>query len=437
MGVVPWLMIAVLIAANALYVAAEFAAVGVRRSRIRQLADEGNRFARMLAPALSDASTLDRYVAACQIGITLSSLVLGAYGQAALAPPFAELLGSWGQFHPAVAESAAAVVVLIGLTVLQVVLGELVPKSLALQYSTSTALYTVLPMRWSLALFAWFIAILNGSGLAILRMLGVPYGSHRHVHSPEEIDLLIAESRDGGLLEEDEHQRLHEALHLATLTARELMVPRRQIEALPADTPLDEALDRIGEAPFTRWPVYEGTLDHIIGMVHAKDLMLQPFGPQQPCSLADAMRPAVFVPESVTADRILAILREKRTHQAIVFDEYGGTAGLVTIEDVLSELLGEVEDEFKGPWPRPERLPDGRVRLPGSLHLEAASEWVGVRWEGSSVTVGGYITEVLGRIPAPGEVASLGDIKVEVESVEHRAVASVLVSLPPPTEDGD
>jgi len=209
MGVVPWLMIAVLIAANALYVAAEFAAVGVRRSRIRQLADEGNRFARMLAPALSDASTLDRYVAACQIGITLSSLVLGAYGQAALAPPFAELLGSWGQFHPAVAESAAAVVVLIGLTVLQVVLGELVPKSLALQYSTSTALYTVLPMRWSLALFAWFIAILNGSGLAILRMLGVPYGSHRHVHSPEEIDLLIAESRDGGLLEEDEHQRLH------------------------------------------------------------------------------------------------------------------------------------------------------------------------------------------------------------------------------------
>lgn len=429
-----WLVILFLIAINALYVAAEFAAVSVRRSKIRQLADEGHRLARQLLPALQEAATLDRYVAACQIGITLSSLVLGAYGQATLAEALVPLCTRWGGLQEAAAQSTSAIVVLVGLTIVQVILGELVPKSLALQYSTQTALYTVVPMRWSITLFSWFIALLNGSGIAILNWLHVPYGGHRHIHSPEEIDLLIAESRDGGLLEEDEHHRLHEALHLTTRTAGELMVPRRYITAIDIDTPLEDVLAQVGEGPYTRVPVYRDALDNIVGIIHAKELMLRYFDADGLQSLTEVIRPAVFVPESVTADRLVAILREQRSHQAIVIDEYGGLEGLVTLEDVLTELLGEVGDEFKTDQPEPESLPDGRVRLPGLLHLDDVAEWTGVPWDGEATTVGGYVAEVLGHIPAIGERTHIDGVLVEVERMENHAVVTILVT-PVPLQD--
>ena len=432
-----WLVIVLLIAINALYVAAEFAAVSVRRSKIRQLADDGNRFARWLLPALQDAARLDRYVAACQIGITLSSLVLGAFGQATLARELTPLFAAWGDMQIVAAQSTSAIIVLIGLTVLQVVFGELVPKSLALQYSTQAALYTVVPMRWSLTLFSWFIAILNGSGIAILKWLRVPYGGHRHIHSPEEIDLLIAESRDGGLLEADEHHRLHEALHLTTRTAGELMVPRRYVTAIDIETPLEDVLAQVGEGPYTRVPVYQDSLDNIVGIVHAKDLMLRFFDPGGLTALSEVMRPAVFVPENVTADRLLTILREQRSHQAIIIDEYGGVEGLVTLEDVLTELLGEVGDEFKADQPEPETLPDGRVRLPGLLHLDGIAHWTGVPWEGEAATVGGHVTAMLGHIPTLGERIHIDGVLVEIERMEGHAVTAVLITPAPPREEED
>ena len=432
-----WLVIVILIAVNALYVAAEFAAVSVRRSKIRQLADEGNRFARRLLPALQDAATLDRYVAACQIGITLSSLVLGAFGQATLARELTPLFIDWGGLQTVAAQSTSAIVVLVGLTVLQVVFGELVPKSLALQYSTQAAIYTIMPMRWSLTLFSWFIAILNGSGIAILKWLRVPYGGHRHIHSPEEIDLLIAESRDGGLLEADEHHRLHEALHLTTRTAGELMVPRRYITAIDIDTPLEDVLVQVGEGPYTRVPVYRDSLDNIVGIIHAKDLMLRYFDPGGLTAISEVMRPAVFVPESITADRLLGTLREQRSHQAVVIDEYGGVEGLVTLEDVLTELLGEVGDEFKADQPEPETLADGRVRLPGLLHLDGIAQWTGIPWEGEASTVGGYITEMLGHIPVAGEQTTINGVPVEVECMESHAIVSVLIRPLPSREEDE
>jgi CBS domain containing-hemolysin-like protein len=430
-----WLVILILISVNALYVAAEFAAVSVRRSKIRQLADEGNLFARRLLPALQDAAMLDRYVAACQIGITLSSLVLGAFGQATLAREFVPYFVEWGGLQTVAAQSTSAVVVLVGLTLLQVVFGELVPKSLALQYSTQAALYTIMPMRVSLTLFSWFIAILNGSGIAILKWLRVPYGGHRHIHSPEEIDLLIAESRDGGLLEEDEHHRLHEALQLTTRTAGELMVPRRYITAVDIDMPLEQVLVLVGEGPYTRVPVYRNSLDNIVGIIHAKDLMLRFFDPGGLAALSQVMRPAVFVPEHATTDRLLTTLREQRSHQAIVIDEYGGVEGLVTLEDVLTELLGEVGDEFKADQPEPETLPDGRVRLPGLLHLDGIEQWTGIPWEGEASTVGGYVTEVLEHIPAEGERTTIDGVVVEVERMENHAVVSILITPVPAREE--
>ena len=225
-------VILLLILLTALYVAAEFAAVGARRSRLRRLAEDGNALAARILPVVDDAHELDRYIAVSQIGITLSSLILGAYGQAAIAPRVAPLLVSVFGLEADTAESTAAVIVLLTLTILAMIVGELVPKSLALQNPTRAALMTVLPMQWSQRLFSWTIDALNGSGAILLRLLRVPSTGHRHVHSPEEIELLIAESRDGGLLEPEEQVRLHRALRLGLRTASQLMVPRGRLSAI-------------------------------------------------------------------------------------------------------------------------------------------------------------------------------------------------------------
>lgn len=421
-------IIVLLVLATSLYVAAEFAAVSVRRSRIRQMAEEGHALAARLLPMLEDPRQLDRYIAACQIGITLSSLVLGAFGQATLAVELTPLLEAWGGMQTLAAQSTAAVVVLILLTALHVVLGELIPKSLALQYPTQTALYTYLPMRWSLSLYSWFIPMLNGSGWAILKLFRVPQAGHRHIHSPEEIDLMIVESRDGGLLHPDEQRRLQRALKLGVRPVRQLMVPRTRMSAIDVDTPIEKALRELADSPYTRLPVYKGTDDHIVGMLHTKDLVVHyvEHGPVN--SINDLMRPILKVPEETNADRLLTLLREHRSHQAIVIDELGEVTGLVTLEDVLEEVFGEVADEFKTSLPRPERLPDGRVRLPGFLRLDQAEPWIGLLWQGEADTVGGHIINVLGRLPETGEQLVIDGVELEVEQRANHVIASILVT---------
>ena len=348
------LVILFLILLTGLYVAAEFAAVGARRSRLRRLAEDGNGLAARILPVVEDAHELDRYIAVSQVGITLSSLILGAYGQATLAPAVVPLLQTVG-LEPDTAESTAAAVVLLTLTVLAMIVGELVPKSLALNDPTRTALYTVLPMQWSLRLFSWPIDALNGSGALLLRLLRVPSTGHRHVHSPEEIELLIAESRDGGLLEPEEQVRLHRALRLGLRTASQLMVPRERLAAIDISMPLPEVFATVTTSPFSRLPVYRGDLDHVAGMLHTKDLVTEFVKGTHRRSLASLLRPIVRVPHDMPADRLLAFLRERRSHQALVVNAVGSVIGLITLEDVVAELLGGVADEFKTARRRPPR----------------------------------------------------------------------------------
>lgn len=426
MTLLPLLVILVLIALTALYVAAEFAAVSVRRSRIRQRAEQGDAAAIRLLPYLDDPQALDTYIAASQIGITLTSLIVGAYGQATLAGPLAGVIQSVRSMSDGAARSTAAGIILVSLTVLAMVLGELVPKSLALQFPTQVALRTSLPMRWSLVVFSVFIKFLNGSGALALRAMGVQPAGHRHIHSPEEIDLLIAESRDGGLLEPDEHRRLRRALQLGIRPARHLMVPRQEIVAVDIDTPADQVLRRMAETPYTRLPVFRGDIDHVEGLLHTKDLFRGYLAGGQLASVRQLMRPILMVHESVTADRLLTLMREKRSHLAIVMDEFGGVAGLVTLDDVLTEVMGEVADEFRANDPRPERLDDGRVRLPGWLRLDEAEPWIGMLWEGEADTVGGRVMEELGHVPRPGEALTIDGVQVVVEEVSGHAVSSVL-----------
>ena len=419
-------VVGALILINAVYVAAEFAAVGVRHSRIQQLAADGNRLAAWLLPFIESPAALDRYIAACQIGITLSSLVLGAYAQATFAVWLTPLFVQLGDLQAVAAQSVSAATVLLVLTVAQVIFAELVPKSLALQYPTQSALYSLLPLLASLWLYRPFITWLNGTGLLLLRLLGSPSSTHRHIHSPEEIALLIAESRDGGLLEPDEHRRLQRALRLNLRQAKQLMVPRRRIEAVAVDTPLDEVTSLVAQSPFSRLPVYRGSTDNIVGMLHTKDLVRWRVSGPSDATLATLLRPIASVHESVTIDRVIRELRERRSHQALVVDEFGGTAGLVTLEDVVSELLGDVGDEFKAGEPVAETLPDGRVRLPGGMAVDDAAAFLNAGWETDATTVGGLVTAALGRLPAPGDRATAGDYEFEVERVVGLAPESVI-----------
>ena len=428
------LIIAALIVINAVYVGAEFAAVSVRRSRVQQLASEGNPLAAWLLPLIESPAALDRYIAACQIGITLSSLVLGAYAQRTIAVELAPLFGRLGGLQDVAAQSTSAVAVLLVLTVAQVIFAELVPKSLALQYPTQAALYTLVPMVPSLWLYRPFIKWLNGTGLLLLRLLGSPSQTHRHIHSPDEIELLIADSRDGGLLDPDEHRRLQRALRLNLRQAKQLMVPRPRISALDINTPLSEIVDLVAQSPFSRLPVYRDSIDDVVGMLHTKDLVRWRIDGGPETTLARLLRPIVSVHESVTADRVLRELRARHSQQALVVDESGGTAGLLTLEDVLSELLGDVGDEFKAGDPVGQALPDGRIRVPGSMAVLDASALLGTEWETEATTVSGLVTAALGHLPVPGERVTVGRYEFEVERVVNRALDSALARRVVPEE---
>ena len=434
-------VVVVLTVLTALYVAAEFSAISVRRSRVRQMAEDGHFLALRLAPFVADARKLDTYIAASQIGITLTSLILGAYGQAAITPTITQWIMPWADGDAAWALSVASIATLVALTTFNVIVGELVPKTLALQHPTPVALATVMPMLWSLTLYRPFIGVLNGSGNLILRLFGVQQSGHRHVHSPEELELLIAESRDGGLLEPDEHRRLQRALRLNLRQAKQLMVPRPKISAIDINTPLNKVIDVVSQSPFSRVPVYRDSIDNIVGMLHIKDLVrwLVGDGGTGTTTLAGLIRPMASVHESVTVDRVLRQLRERRSHQALVVDEFGGTAGLLTLEDVLSELLGDVGDEFRPGEPVPEELPDGRMRLPGSLSVEDAEVLLRTSFETDATTVGGLVTAALGHLPVAGERVNVGAFELTVEQVARRAVETVLARRlsPEPGEDDE
>jgi len=336
--VTAWAILTLLVLTNGLYVAAEFGAVGVRRSRVRRLAEDGHILARWLLPYIEHPDALVRYLSASQIGITLSSLTVGAYAEARFGAPLDAALQQWLDLQPAAARSLGGVIILLGLTAGQLVVGELVPKSLALRHPTETALFTVVPMRWSLALFRPFAAVLNTTTRLVLRAFGVGLSGHRHIHSPEELELLIAESRDGGLLEPDEHHRLHRALQLGLRTARDLMVPLSRVTMLQVDTPWTEVVRLISTTPFSRIPVYRDAPNRIVGTLRVKDFIAH-YAAEGATPIARLVRPIAGVREDLAADRVVALLRERRAHQAVVVDASGVALGLVTIQDVLNELL--------------------------------------------------------------------------------------------------
>jgi CBS domain containing-hemolysin-like protein len=419
--------ITLMIVANAFYVAAEFATVSARKTRLVQMADDGDDLAKRLLPIVNNRTALDNYVAACQVGITISSLVLGAYGQNTVANLLAPILVNLGGFAETVAYSISAISVLIILTTLQVVLGELFPKSIAIQYPEKTALWVVVPMKWSLFVFKPFIWLLNGSGNLVLKLMRLDHtAGHSHVHSPEEIELLVGESHEGGVLDAEEQQMLRNAFRLRGLMARQVMVPRTRLVAAPINKTVDELVELACRAGFSRIPLYKNSIDNIIGLVHIKDLFrLRLQGEQNP---RPSLREITYVPESLPVAEVWAMLNSRRHYIAIVLDEYGGTAGLVTIEDLVEEVFGDVQDEFDDELPLISSDKEGRIHLRGDLLVNDVNEYLNLSLPAQEAdTLGGLVFNELGRLPKPGDEVKIGTpaTTIRVEAMARRSVSEV------------
>jgi putative hemolysin len=418
--VVPVFVIIVMVSFNALYVAAEFATVGSRRSRVQEAADGGSRSAGRLLAILRDPKQLDSYVAACQIGITLSSLVAGAYGQAQLTPILEPALGAVG------GRGAAIVIVLVLITAVQVVLGELLPKTAALRYPERLAMATIGPMQISSWLFRPLVAVFNGSAFRLMRLAKLDADhSHAHVHSPEELAGLYRASAAGGLIDASERDMLAGILNVDDRVVREIMTPRPRLVTVPGSLPVAEALDRVADGPHTRFPVTDGD-GEITGLVHLRDLFVE--AREHPGRTVDEIaRTVVVVPEMVTVPNLWRTLRDEARHCALVVNEYGDVAGLVTLEDAVEEIFGELRDEFDEE-DEPIVTVGGRVSVRGDVLLSTLRERFGLDLEVDDVdTVGGWIWHQLGRTPEAGDLVRADAVgpAFRVDEMDGRAVARV------------
>lgn len=418
-----------LILANAFYVLVEFAAVGVRKTIVEQMAEEGNARAAMLHRIISSPPRLDTYVAGCQIGITVTSLVLGAIGQAAYASPLAGQLMLRG-VQEVQAFSLSVTLVLLALVSLQVIFGELLPKSLAMRFPAKLAVYTVIPMRWSLGLFAPLLWLLNGSSNVLLRLFRIPARAHGHTLAAEEIDLLVEESHEGGLLEDVERERLHNVLRLAGRRAREVMIPRTRIYAVDVQTPEEELVEIAATSAFTRIPVYRETLDDVLGVVHVKDLLALSVSDEVPIDLSSLLREIPRVLTSTPVTQLLTDMRARHIQMALVVDEYGGTSGIVTLEDLLEEVVGDIPDEYaKDEELKPVELPDGRYRLSGSMLLSDINDQFHTNLSSLGAdTLTGYVMGRLGRLPEVGDQLTVEGGAMEIETLRSGVVGTALFS---------
>ena len=397
--VIVLLLILVMVGFNALYVGAEFATVGSRRSRVQETAATGNRPATRLLEILRDPKRLDNYVAACQIGITLSSIVAGAYGQAQLVPLLEERFGS-------ASRTIAVVVVLLFITALQVVLGELLPKTIALRYPETMAVATLTPMRISQWLLQPLVAVFNGSAFAIMRRLGLHIDhSHSHVHSPTELAGLYRDSAAGGLIDSDEREMLTGALSVTNRVVREIMTPRRRLVTIEASTSIADALAGFSAGPYSRFPITEDG-EEIVGLVTLRNLFLAN-EEGRTATVAEVAEEPMVVSEVFEVPALMNMFAHRGIHAAIVVNEFGSVSGLVTREDAIEEVFGEFYDEFDEELD-PIIRAGSTVSVRGDVLLTVLNERFDLALPVDRAdTVGGYVWQRLGRLPAVGDTVPL------------------------------
>lgn len=420
-------IILLLILLNALFVAAEFAIVGAPRASIDRLAAKGHRTAKLVSRILHDPQLQDRYIATAQLGITFASLGLGMYGEHALAIWIFGLLESLDAPSWIAAHALASVLSITFLTYLHIVLGEMVPKTLALQHAELAVLWVTPPMLWIKTIFYPLVIGLNGIGNAVLKLMRIQRQlSSGYFLTPEELQYVIQESQAGGMLRAESGEILRDLLKFGDLTAAEVMVPRVHIIGIPLGSGPGRLREIICSSRHSRYPVYDGDLDHIAGILHIKDLFRLLVAGHSVSR--DNLRDVSFVPETASLEVVLEAMRAKRTHMAVVMDEHGGTAGLVSIEDLYEEVVGEIEEETSGP---PETYWDdkGRLHASGTVRVDEIGELLGMALEHEEViTVSGLVLMLLNRRPKVGDSVTFGNVRFEVCAVRGRGVAECIVT---------
>jgi CBS domain containing-hemolysin-like protein len=422
-----FIIIAFLILINGLFVAAEFSIIGVRPSRIEQLAQEGNRAARWIRDILGNRRKTDRYVATAQLGITLASLGLGMYAEPAIAHLIEDPLHDWFGLEGAIVHTISFITALGLITYLHVVVGEMVPKSLALQNTERTVLRLTPFMRLVNKLFSIPVTLLNRIGLWTLKLLRVPPpGKGSRLYSLDELELIVLESYAGGLLDDREQELVANILDFSEERVDRVMIPRTLMTAIPVAIEEDQLLKLLPNTPYSRLPVYADSIDDIVGMLHLKDLVRQQLA-GEPFNLQALLRQVSFVPETLPVKALLASFKRLHQHMAIVMDEHGGTLGLVTLEDLLEEVVGEVRDEFDVGEEAPVTLvKPGHVVALGTARLEDLEVYVPLPEHEYDVnTVGGLFLAVLGRRPEVGDEIKANDVTFRIEEVEGLAIRRI------------
>jgi len=419
------LLVLMLVLANAFFVAAEFALVAVRRSRIDQMAAEGDRSALVVQRALQQ---LDRYISGTQLGITLASLALGWIGEPAVAVLVDRALHLVGiEPSPGALHTGAGIAVaFLVITFLHIVLGELAPKSIALAKPEELSRLVVRPLMLFSRVMSPFIYMLNGTANALLRVFGVqPTSESGHVHSSEELRLLVMQARAHGTLDESDSAMLAGVFDFHNKKALDVMRPRTDMVAIPEDVELAELTQTLRRERYSRYPVYRDTPDDIVGVFLAKDFWLL----EDPSTfvLAEHLREPLFVPATRAAERVLDDLRRTRAHLAVVLDEYGGTAGILTMEDLVEEVVGDIADEYDL-FSRDALLFDGVLELAGSMSLvDVRSDHKLAIPEGDWSTLGGYAFAMLGRLPHVGDRVTFPGGELEIVAMDGRRVAALRV----------
>ena len=426
---IAFLIITVLILLNALFVAAEFAIVGAPKASIDKRAAEGHKLARVVQGVLRDPQKQDRYIATAQLGITVASLGLGMYGEHVLAEWIYHFLGGTGLPSMLVSHTVASIAAIAILTYFHIVVGEMVPKSLALQRAETMVLWITPPMLWLKNIFFPFVAGLNALGNLCLRAMGVrrQVQHAEQYYTPEELQLIVQESEELGAIRTEAGQMLQELFEFGDLAAGQVMVPRVRISGIEVGTTPPELRALLGRSPHTRYPIYEQDLDHILGMIHIKDVLRLLLHDET--VVAAHARPLPLMPETAELDDVLDTMRRERTQMVVVLDEHGGTAGIVTLEDLFEEVVGEIAE---GPASVPPMYRDaqGRLRVRGTVRVDEVGQEFDIDLEHEEVdSVSGLVLALLGRTPVVGDSVRYERLLFEVTEVKGHGVEECAVSL--------
>ncbi|HXK61806.1 MAG TPA: hemolysin family protein [Acidobacteriota bacterium] len=420
-----------LVLLNGFFVASEFSIVKVRPTRVQELKERGSRGA---ATAAGIINRMDEYLSATQLGITIASLGLGWIGEPAFAALIEPLFAGFGRMQPVVAHSLAVTIAFLIITFLHIVIGELAPKSIAIQRAESVALLTAAPLALFYRLSYPFIWALNGAANGFLRLIGLPpIVEGGRTHSPEELRMILTQSQEKGGLDRDERLMLQRVLEFGERTVRQIMVPSTDVVFFDIRKTVEENLETARTHQHTRYPLCDGTLDRVLGIVHVKDLFWKhrELGPRFDFTMVK--RPVEFIPDTAPVQHLLAALRSTRTHLAMVVDEYGSTVGIVTLDNVISELVGDIRDEFDiGPeaaYADIRKLDDKRYLVRGRVLLEELHNELGINIQDEeNDTIGGHIMMLLGRAAVIGdEVRIANAYRVRVVGMKGLQITDLII----------